>query len=1052
MRHLHIALRALLPLLVLATASPAQQIANHILSFSPPSSSPPAGTPRTNSASHELAFKSSVFVIGDQTDLRAYRALGSKQSDPKFNPALYGGKLNGQRALSRLLMVTTCNADCETKRPQLSRSVWVNVGADPFDDQWGEYITVNPRAGLTIDPLMFSNPQLEFAVNGALIHGTGGVMPIGNGTITHYYIQVFEKNDKCRRYTPVYGSHEDADDDDYISIDLPADPPQPQIANGIVVGAPKVYDTYALAALQKTTLQQLQTINPFVASSVTNAYGALQGVSRDQSYLNVQAQVSVPPAAAPAPSVVNQTSTCPAGYYPVGPSACSPVPSGTASTVPVTALQQTVTPSSSSGMTPTIPAAPAYSPLATPGTVGPSSSDLLVEQVQLSAQLQIYQLLLQGAQSDTLLVQNSRAVANRAQTTIGFPISIDPPRQFRHAVAEVRVLIEPFPSPSAEQIPPVSIVNLLPSQKTYNVAKITSKQRAFGGAAVIEQVANVGVSGGKAKDRLYLAKDTDTVALQYPNPAVPLLNPPFPEQALTGLESAVRMQRLNDCENNWFAIDGPQKVRDSLDSKPSLKDSVVFGWQFRPVLGADYVASGPRQVFAQLALPQAVNGAPFLPAVLVQTRWREYDEKRQVVGPVFHSSCTITAIEDPVIIQNPLRIHDTTWDDLGNGTIKIRARGTFLSPSITLQSGPKTYSPVTTDGREIEFFVPAKDVLTNGGMNLLAENNVPTSLTIPLSDNHKGCDITNLSLWAIPQADGNAHIRMMLTPGEKFVDELPTARPLVLIGSDVYGLKEKPFQNGAACDHSAKHICVYHFDAPLDSLRSSGNFYLRNLSWSSTNIPGPIHFAPFLAKLSQYYEDPPKTKSKRATKRVTHSATSVTYMLSGSDLKSLAREPVANLKVFSIDCPAGMPVTHIVALNEAEALLTLPKQPKGKSITVSWTPSQWPFSQEGPIVWDLTLPTKDPPPAITAAPAFLYSGDSQSVKYNGSDFSTVQSVTFDGTLALTFKVPQDDPSSISISIPTAVTKAAGHKEFIAVTKDAKGHAGQIVLPLDIFKR
>ncbi len=1048
MRHLRIAARALLPLLGLATVSPAQQVSNHILSFSasPLADARTAATP----VSHQISYKSSLFVIDDRENLKGFRSPRSLRSGAKMESSEFGANLNGQRGLGRLFMLTTCNAACDTARPQLSRSVWVDVSNDAFDDEWHESISVD-RDGLTINPEMFSNTQLEFAINGALIHSTGAVMHIGNPTITHYYVQVFVRNKSCRRYTPVYGAQDgEEDDDDYVSIDLPSDPPLPQRANGIVVGAPKVYDTYALQALQKTALQQLQTINPFVAGSITGAYGNLQGVSRDQSYLNVQAQLSTPAAAAPAPSVVNQTATCPVGYYPFGPNACSPIPSGTVSTAPITALTQTVTPSTSTGLTPTIPPAPTYNPLAAPGNVGQSSADALVEQVQLSAQLQTYQLLLQGAQSDALVVQNSRAIGNRAQTTIGFPISIDPPRQFRHAVAEVRVLIEPFPTSTSDQMPPVSIVNLLPSQKTYNVAKVTSKQRAFGGAAVIEQVASIGVSGGKTKDRLYLAKDTDTVALQYANPAVPPLHPPFPDQALTGFESAVRMQRLDECDNDWFAVD--DNVRAKLDSKTSRKNSVIFGWQFRPVLGADYVASGPRQVFAQIALPQAVNGTPFFPAVLVQTRWREYDERRQVVGPVFHSSCTVTAVKDPVIIQNPLRIHDTTWEDLGGGTLKIRARGTFLSPGISLQSGKTTYAPVSIDGSEIQFFVPAKDVLSNGGLSLLAENNVPTSLTIPLGDSHRGCDISSLSLWAIPQASGSAHVRMMLTPGSKFADELPNAHPLVLIGSDVYGLKEKPFENGAACDKEDKRICVYHFDAPLDTLRFSGNVFVRNLSWSNSNLPGQIHFAPFLASLSKYYEDPPKANAKSHAKAVSPLDRSVTYLVSGSDLKFFSRESVPDLRAYSVDSPGGVPVSKLFPISDSEALLTLPKAPKGKTITISWTPSRWPLSQEAPIVWDLTIPGKEVTPSITVAPAFLYSGDSQAVKYSGVDFSTVQSVSFEGSLALPFVIGPDDPTTLSVSIPTAVTKEAGHKEFVATTKDAKGKLGHLVLPIDIFKR
>ena len=153
-------------------------------------------------------------------------------------------------------------------------------------------------------------------------------------------------------------------------------------------------------------------------------------------------------------------------------------------------------------------------------------------------------------------------------------------------------------------------------------------------------------------------------------------------------------------------------------------------------MGADYVAGGPRQVFAQLALPEAMGDATFLPAVLVQTRWREYDEKRQVVGPVFHSSCTVTSIKDPVIIQNPLRIDDTTWDDIGGGILKIRAHASFFSPGVSLRSGKTTYSPVTFDGHDLQFFAPAKELLMNGELSLVGENNQAASLTIPLVDSN----------------------------------------------------------------------------------------------------------------------------------------------------------------------------------------------------------------------------------------------------------------------------------------------------------------------------
>jgi hypothetical protein len=130
----------------------------------------------------------------------------------------------------------------------------------------------------------------------------------------------------------------------------------------------------------------------------------------------------------------------------------------------------------------------------------------------------------------------------------------------------------------------------------------------------------------------------------------------------------------------------------------------------------------------------------------------------------------------------------------------------------------------------------------------------------------------------------------------------------------------------------------------------------------------------------------------------------------------------------------------------------MPHPPKGKTMTIAWTPSRWPLSREAPIVWDLTLPGQAEKTSIAAAPSFLHSGDSQTITYTGIDFSTVSSVKFENATPLTFKVSATDPKSMNVFVPTAVTKEPGHKELIAATKDKKGKAGQIVLPLDVFKQ
>jgi hypothetical protein len=60
---------------------------------------------------------------------------------------------------------------------------------------------------------------------------------------------------------------------------------------------------------------------------------------------------------------------------------------------------------------------------------------------------------------------------------------------------------------------PLSVINLLPASNTYNVARATTNTKQFGAGVTLDQI-GVGATGGKTKSTLYLAKDTDTIALQ----------------------------------------------------------------------------------------------------------------------------------------------------------------------------------------------------------------------------------------------------------------------------------------------------------------------------------------------------------------------------------------------------------------------------------------------------------------------------------------------------------------------------------------------------------
>ena len=200
----------------------------------------------------------------------------------------------------------------------------------------------------------------------------------------------------------------------------------------------------------------------------------------------------------------------------------------------------------------------------------------------------------------------------RDQVTLGFGVNITPPRQYKKAAAEVRVYIVP---PTGQD--PVSVANLLPAEKTYNVARVTSHQDSFGAGVALSPI-SLGVSTGRSKDRLYLARDTDTVAVLYKSDSVNYSYVPS-SYRFEDKVSGITDHRSDSCP----------------DADPQFSENtVLLGWQFRPVLGEPYVRPGIRQVFAQLALPVGGDDT-YQPTVYVQTLWRDYDEKKGVLGAVF---------------------------------------------------------------------------------------------------------------------------------------------------------------------------------------------------------------------------------------------------------------------------------------------------------------------------------------------------------------------------------------------------------------------------------
>jgi hypothetical protein len=693
--------------------------------------------------------------------------------------------------------------------------------------------------------------------------------------------------------------------------------------NGIRPEFPKVFDVFTLRQMLATTASQLAGISGFSGASITAAFGNIQGVTSDISYLSAQATtVATPTVSSVVSNGITGSNTaaatsgqsnaltgsnsfinCPAGTLPgVGTSglpACVAVVTGSSgggsssgnpvgltgagnvtggtstqgsatnnsgsnSSNATTNVQGTnqlnSTTTNSGGQAGTVAPVPVSNAPSAPTNIGVSSQDILAEQVQLNSQITTLRMALQGSLSDQYLIKEGKVVSTRKQTTLGFNVFLDPPQRYKHAVAEVRVWVYPARSDDS-----MSVVNLLPASKTYNVAKITSKQKAFGAGVVIDPV-NVGVAGGKSKNRLYLAKDTDTVALEYyPNSS--RVRHPWDEGAVlvgrsvqehfVDAASVIKSWQLikNACVDNPEDDPGPDLQLPSIDPEVN---PLVFGWQFRPVLGADYVQAGSRQVFAQLALPVG-QGGRFSPLVFIQTRWRVYDSKRQVVGQVYEGSCSVVQDPDVIEVDSPLEVRNVKVDDMGGGIVKVSAGGRFFQQGFSVLSGPNTIGPATFNGESVQFFANAANLLLMDDLQLAAEDGTIKSLGIrPVRGDSQECGITRAEVIAVPRPDGISMVEAKIQIGTYFNlrDDSPP-RPLFLIGNQVYGLHETPFvapapeycQPSNVITGAGPVECTYHFLASTEALRTAQTFIARDLSWIDFKKTGTIDFDPSFSGL-----------------------------------------------------------------------------------------------------------------------------------------------------------------------------------------------------------
>jgi hypothetical protein len=363
---------------------------------------------------------------------------------------------------------------------------------------------------------------------------------------------------------------------------------------------------------------------------------------------------------------------------------------------------------------------------------GPAAGDTLTDQVNLAYQILNLRILNERSLSDRLYQNNPRL-----QVVLGFQISIDPPKGMKNcvAVAEVELTLD-------NATEPISIVAMIPQEKTYNAATLSANSGSLDGS-IISSVLKTGATVSRRENNLYLHRDADTIAFER--------NPGWKAGAF-GLSRTV-----------------------------SASSATVFGWEFRPVLGRGSVSPGARQMLAVAALPLGDTGnQPAELKVRTRTYWRRYHRKQQTTSvrlswwPLVSSGPR--EIENkgymvPVLPTSPVQEHlepkltKLDWTDVGGGAAVVLVEGENFFTGTAVTIGGITYRAgegnlVLKSDRALELHTTI-DALAKGDAVLSGRFGRSKPLAVPDSMRPaKGINLRTVLAKSVP---GDQYSRVSLT-------------------------------------------------------------------------------------------------------------------------------------------------------------------------------------------------------------------------------------------------------------------------------------------------
>jgi hypothetical protein len=405
-----------------------------------------------------------------------------------------------------------------------------------------------------------------------------------------------------------------------------------QAANGIVVEEPKVYDDSMLQQMLAAAQARLAALQPLDQASIVNRFGAVSGVDQRANSFAITAQTPALPQVVttekgPSGSTVGTVKDLTSSETGTGVTSTSKDTSSTDRSTQTTsglATRDVATTASAFAVPTATAAAPS---LAMPSGIGISASDMLNEQLQLTYEIANLRLLLEGSLSDRML-NSSKERLVKPRTTISIPVTLRPDNRHKNAVAIIEVEVEKIGDIGEGEKP--AITALLPREKTYNVAAITESSASIGGG-LVTQVIGLGGSWLRSHKTYYVVQDQDTLALTF---------------------------------------------------QPETPGRTGFLWQFRPVLGREYVKSGEKHNFVQLAFPTSFS-APHFGNIFVRTYWRKYDRRKGILKEVLRDSLKEDVIQWKIrnyqLAVDARGFGASSLEDMGDGQILVKLTQRFLS-------------------------------------------------------------------------------------------------------------------------------------------------------------------------------------------------------------------------------------------------------------------------------------------------------------------------------------------------------------------------------------